>query len=162
MGVTVAALVFGPAFMLGPIVLADFILLNVPFGPGPFATAIGALGATAFIGYHMLQNYQWVELDGDVIRGRRFWTRRLVEQRMDAIREVRCLGAAGRSIETLVADRLLGRVRGYEIRFERGPAIGLVRHDMAGVDEFIVALHARLAASRTVEAQHPGPGDCEA
>lgn len=39
--------------------------------------------------------------------------------------------------------------RGYELRFRDGTKLGLVRGDMAGLDEFLGALAGELARLRT-------------
>ncbi len=141
--VTVAALIFGPVFMLGPAALG--VLMLIYLWPD-YMSVLGLLlmvGGSAFIAYHMLQNYHWVEFDGTCIRGRRFWTRRLVEQTVDDIVAIKPMGAVARSLETIITDKLLGSVRGFEIQFRHGPTIGLLRGDMAHVEELIEAVQAR-------------------
>ncbi len=139
--VTIAALIFGPMFMLGPAAIGVGMVIGTHFDGWSLLLLPLCVGCSAFIAYHMFQNYQWVELDGDIIRGRRFWTREFVEREIDQISEIVPAGAVVKSIENAIADKLLGSVRGYEIRFQNGgPNIGLVRHDMANVDELIEAL----------------------
>jgi hypothetical protein len=101
--------------------------------------------ACGFFAYHMLQNYHWVELDGHVVRGRKFWTRRLVEQRVESITEVLPLQAAAKhELVNVLVDGICGAAnRGYEIRFREGPRIALVRWDMTDVDGFLLALRDR-------------------
>jgi hypothetical protein len=129
--VTVVALVLGPLFMGGPLAVAVWgaisrsaFSFNSVLGIGMMASLSGV------IAYHMLQNYQWVELDGDIVRGRRFWTRQYVERRVDEISVVVPL------------------VAGYEIRFkDGGRRIGLLRGDMTNVQELAEALINRLPAA---------------
>jgi hypothetical protein len=144
LAVTVAALVFGPLFMGGPLVAGLAVLWFAPPAMGIPGCLLLIL-ASGFIAYHMLQNYHWVELDGNVVRGRKFWTRRLVEQRVEDITRVLPLQAvAGHELVNVLIDGISGAPnRGYEIRFREGPRIALVRWDMTDVDGFIRALRAR-------------------
>ena len=93
---------------------------------------VGLLALAAFLAYNILENFQWVELDGDVIRAKRFWARRVVEQRIDEITKVQNFG-----------------MKGYIIYFEHGPRIGLMRYDMVDVDGFATALAERLKETRS-------------
>jgi hypothetical protein len=94
----------------------------------------------------MTQNYQWVEFDGTTIRGRRFWTRRLVENTLTDVREIRVLGAVA---PTTVTDKLLGPVRGYEICFYHGPSIAVIRLDMRNAEELAQAVERALQQRAT-------------
>jgi hypothetical protein len=154
--VTMAALIFGPLLMGGPAVLGlvfvGFALFGKDF-PSALLWVAGALlmfAVSGFIAYHMLQNYHWVELDGASIRGRRFWSRRLVEHRLEDITEIQPLQALAKhhTINVLI-DGITGTSnRGYEIHFRSGPSLAVVRGDMPGVDGFIEAVrHRRLEAS---------------
>jgi hypothetical protein len=146
--VTVVALVLGPLCMAGPAVVGIGYAISTAFSPRSFTWLPIAAGASIFFSYHMLQNYQWVELDGEMIRGRRFWTRRYVERRIGEIREVVPLVNPAKTATVLIMDRLLGPNRGYEIRFEPGtPRIALVRGDMTNVQQLIDALLVRLSAA---------------
>jgi hypothetical protein len=143
--VTAAALIMGPVFMLGPTALGIGIVIGTKFDWLSLLLLPACVGGSAFIAYHMFQSYQWVELDADVIHGRRFWTRQTVEHRVDQISAIVPLGAVVQTIHNVIADRLLGSIRGYEIRFkDGGRRITLVRHDMANVDALIEALVDRM------------------
>lgn len=143
--VTIAALIFGPIFMLGPVIGGICLLV---FAKLSLLTVSGALllcFAGGFIAYHMTQNFQWVEFDGTHIRGKRFWTQRMVENTLDDVRDIRVLGAVVKNTVTTITDEILGSVRGWEIRFHNGPTIPIVRHDMKNADEFIAAVQRALA-----------------
>ena len=143
--VTVVALIFGPLFMVGPLVAGVWMAVAAQFSPPSLGMLLVTAGLSVFFAYHMLQNYQWVELDGDVIRGRRFWTRQYVERSIHEIEEVVPLVAVARTVETAVVNRLLGSNRGYEIRFQGGGRRNaLVRGDMTNVQELADAVLARL------------------
>jgi hypothetical protein len=73
------------------------------------------LGAVRFA----LSLYQWVELDGAVVRGRKLLSRRLVVYRV---------------------EDLAGIGRGYVLRFRSGDRMWLLRRMMASLPEFIEAL----------------------
>ena len=134
LGVTIAAIIMGPIFMLGPAVLGIALFVYAEFSWRSLAVDIGCLVASVFIAYHMLQNYQWVEFDGRVIRGKRFWTRKLVEQEFDSLRAIRPLQSVVQNGTTLMSDKILGDNRGWELKFNRGPSIVVIRHDMKDVD----------------------------
>ncbi len=154
---TIAALIFGPLFMLGPVVGGIWILVRL--GPDVL-TVLGALVlcfAGVYLAYHATQNYQWVDFDGIRIRGRTFWTRRLVENTLEEVRDIRVLGATARGTVTSVTDAVLGPVRGWEIRFHHGPSIFLVRFDMKNAEQLVGAVEHALARreARLLEAK-PG------
>ena len=92
----------------------------------------------------MLSNFQWVELEGDIIRGRKFWTRRLIERQIQDIEEILPMGGIRKSVVTAAVDSVLGSIRGYEIRFDEGPSFFLMRTDMTDVDGFIRTLERKL------------------
>jgi hypothetical protein len=85
-------------------------------------------GYSVLAAYFALQNYQWVEFDGLHIRGKRFWTRRLVEHSITDVQEIRSL-----------RDPLLGWVIGWEICFNQEPSVFLNR-DMKSAEQLIVAV----------------------
>jgi hypothetical protein len=72
LAVTIVALILGPLFMLGPAAAGVWGLISTEFKLVPFLGFAVMISLSAFITYHMTQNYHWVELDRDKIRGRRF------------------------------------------------------------------------------------------
>jgi hypothetical protein len=143
LAVTVAALLFGPLFMGGPLVGGLALLWFAPPATG-IPGGLLLILASGFIAYHMLQNFHWVELDGNIVRGRKFWTRRLVEQRVEDITGILPLQALAKHEINVLIDGISGAAnRGYEIRFRGGPRIALVRWDMADVDGFMLVLRVR-------------------
>jgi hypothetical protein len=158
--VTLVALMFGPLFMAGPAVLGIGYAISAGFSPRSLAALPVALAVSTFFAYHMLQNYHWVELDGETIRGRRFWTRRYVERRVGEIREVVPLVNPVKTAPVLAMDRMLGPNRGYEIRFEEGaPRITLVRGDMTNVQQLAEAVLARLPGAAIRPSRNSASGD---
>jgi len=138
--VTVVALLLGPVFMIGPAAGGVWLFVANGFSLTSAFVLLVFVGGSAFISYHMLQNFHWVEFDGVRIRGRRFWTRQLVDQAVQDIVEIRPLGSLVRNTTTAIIDKLIGPVLFYEIRFREGPSIGLVCYDMTNVNELVRAV----------------------
>ncbi|HBI41864.1 MAG TPA: hypothetical protein DDY78_03280 [Planctomycetales bacterium] len=144
LAVTIAALIFGPLFMLGPVAGGICILVLARLSVETVLFAIGLCCLSAFLTYHMTQNYQWVEFDGIHIRGRRFWTRRLVENTLADVQEIRVLGALARNKVTSVTDAIIGPVRGWEICFRHGPSIAVIRLDMKNAEQLAATVERAL------------------
>lgn len=128
----IVALIFGPLVVGGPAVGGIWLLIVI--WPNLWPKVWLLLGPIALWGYSVLaayfalQNYQWVEFDGLHIRGKRFWTRRLVEHSITDVQEIRSL-----------KNPLLGWVIGWEIRFYQEPSVFLTR-DMKNAEQLIVAV----------------------
>jgi hypothetical protein len=128
----IVALIFGPLVVGGPAVGGIWLLIviwpnlwpKVWLLLGPMALC----GYSALAAYFIFQNYHWVEFEGLHIRGKRFWTRRLVEHSLTDVHEIRPL-------KTL----LLGWVTGWEICFYQGPSI-ILNRDMKNAEQLIVAV----------------------
>ncbi|WP_020471583.1 hypothetical protein [Zavarzinella formosa] len=128
-------------FLGGPLAIAVIALI---FAPAEVSIPI-ASGAVVFVlglGYAMSSSYQWVELDDGVIRGRKLLTRKIVEKPVAEIIGVASLNSKGMGpLENLVLDAFMKTSnRGYQLRFRDGTKLALVRGDMAGLDEFLIAL----------------------
>jgi hypothetical protein len=152
MAVTIAAMIFGPLFVLGPLALCALLLVKT-FGVPAIALSPLFVGLSAFFAYQMGQNFHWVEFDGKRVRGRKFWTRRFVDNDIGDATDIRPLGALARgNITVELTDLILGPVRGYQIRFRSGPSIYLVRHDTKNVDALVVAIAKGILAQPPVQA----------
>ena len=137
---TVTTLTVVPLLMLCSAFVGIWLLCSQEI---ELATVLGSLacfGLSGLLIYHLGRNYLWVECDGKTLRGRRFWTRTLVEQPVDRIAEIRPLGAAAKTFHPGAGDTLLGPIRGYLIRFTNGPRVYLMHHQMNDVDELVEAL----------------------
>lgn len=137
-----------PIFVVGPIAMAVTLLL---FAPAAVAIPVGTLlvALAAVCAYKMAENYAWVELDGHVLRGQRFWTRAVIEQHIDDITRVVPMFSGMDGVEGMLTnvliDALLGTSnRGFVIHFKTGPRMVLIRGDMSGVDQLILTLQDRL------------------
>ena len=103
------------------------------------AFPLNLLGATAtlltfaavlYLATH--NDFRWVELDGDIIRARRLYAAHIVERRIEEIDSLSTMVLRLRRHETVVIERLLGRVKGIEIRFtDRRTPIRVLRADPA-------------------------------
>jgi hypothetical protein len=129
----------------GPLAVAVAVLLLAPVSVSIWV-APGCLAFVAALGYAMSSSYQWIEIRDDVIRGRKLLTRSVVERPVAEIAGVMPLNSAAMgSIANAVMDAALKTSnRGYELRFHDGLKMGLVRGDMAGLDEFMAALRGQL------------------
>lgn len=144
--VTAMALVFGPLISLGPVAGGVVLLLKAPAALAIPASLL-LLAWAVFAGHQLSLTYDWVELDGTMIRGQKFWSRCLVERRIDDVIQIVPLQAVLRdAVENQVIDILWGTTnRGYEIRFREGTRVLLIRGDMIAVDEFMAELWERMS-----------------
>jgi hypothetical protein len=62
-------------------------------------------------------DYAWVELQGDNIRAKHLYTRRVVERSIDEVEDLLTLVFPVQNTTTAITDALVGRVRGILIRF---------------------------------------------
>jgi hypothetical protein len=134
-------------FLAVPLAVAVAVIILAPANVSAYVAA-GAVLFAALVARAMSSSYQWVELDGGVIRGRKLLTRRLVEKQVADIVSVKPLNSAAMgAAENFVLDATMGTSnRGYELHFRDGSKLGLVRGDMAGLDEFLRVLAAEIAA----------------
>ncbi|QEL19372.1 hypothetical protein [Limnoglobus roseus] len=86
----------------------------------------------AFLLYLVSMSYQWIELDGEVIRGRKLISRRLHEWPVNQVVEV--------SIPSAEPTDGKPKSQNYRIGFEDGTSIILVAGEMNGIAEFMAAL----------------------
>jgi hypothetical protein len=101
-------------------------------------------------------DYRWVELEGNTLRARHLYTGRMIERSVD---EIDCLGTMVypyRRLETVVIEKLLGRVKGIEIRFrdQRTP-LRILRADpaMTNAQEMIEGILYRMGQIRALDAE---------
>jgi hypothetical protein len=137
-------------FLVVPLVVAVVVLIFAPVNVSVWV----ALGAVAFvlgIGYAMSSSMHWVELDGDTLRWRGLLTRRVREKPVSELVDALPLNSnAMGPLENAILDAMMKTSnRGYELRFRDGTKLGLVRGDMAGLDEFLGALAEEMARQRT-------------
>ena len=133
-------------FLLLPLVAAVLVLIFATVAVSVWI-ALGLVAYVAVLGYAMSSSVQWVELDGGVIRWRVFLTRQVkVRPVADLVDALPLHSNLMSPLENAVMDFMLRTTnRGFEFRFRDGTKLGLVRDDMAGLDQFLGALAYELA-----------------
>jgi hypothetical protein len=134
--------------------------LTLPFPKNILApTAVFAL--FALFGYFIYRctrnSYSWVELVGEKLRAKHFYTRRIVERSIDEIEDLLTLVFQVRwRLDIRIAEAWLGRVRGIMIRFRdhRTPLL-VWRADpaMKNAKELIEAIAYRMSEKGEVDAE---------
>lgn len=127
----------------------------------PFPTNIlGTSAMLALFGYivfrAMHNDYIWVELDGEKIRAKHLYTRRVVERSIEEIEDLLTLVFQHRTLETIVTDAWLGRIRGIMVRFrDRRTPLQVSRTDpaMTNAKELVEAIVYRMQKSNEVDAE---------
>jgi hypothetical protein len=137
-------------FLVLPLVAAAVVLVVAPPNVSVWV-ALGSVAFVAVIGYAMSSSVQWVELDGGILRWQGLLTRRVREKPVSELVDALPLHSKAMGpLENALMDAMLKTSnRGYELRFRDGTKLGLVRGDMAGLDEFLGALAKELARLRS-------------
>lgn len=131
-----------PLLTYGPLIASLAATYFFGFSPGTLVLVASCAVLAWFLTGQMSQNYHWVELDGSHIRGKKLLSRRMVEATTDEITAVVPMQAVVQNTTNYIVDRVLNSsIRGFEIRLNNGEKIALVRYDMKGFDEFILALN---------------------
>lgn len=137
--VVIITLLGGPVLVVGPTALGVWLLVAVGLNWITIFILMAGLSLSGLLTYHLGQVFHWVEFDGHCIRGRRFWTRELMEHSIEEVVAIQPLGPLHTSLETLLMEQLLGSVWGYEIEFQDGSRIPL-SYDMTHVDSLIQSI----------------------
>ena len=112
-GQWIAVVLFG----VGPVLLGLLLLMVVPvwqvrLGLGGFFCTFGL-----FIGFFIARDVnEWVEIDGDKLRWKHLFTRRINECRVGEIEEIVTLTLALRTLAVRIAESIFGRIKGFEFR----------------------------------------------
>lgn len=115
--IVILNILLSPVLVLGPFVMVAYSYVNSGFDNSIIKWILLCF-FSAFIGYHMSQNYHWVEIRGVNIIAKRFWTRKIVEHPISEIKEI----------------------KGNRIFFNNSDVIALIKYDMTNVDNFIKTL----------------------
>jgi hypothetical protein len=140
--------ILAPLFVVGALIGSVCFAVFAPWNIGVPA-GIGLLMFAAFAAYHASGNFSWVELEGNTLRGQKFWSRRIVEQPLSELTNVMTLhkpvGTVGESADLLRDGAAALQVggRGYEFRFRQGPKIAVARGDMSNADQLVQAVWQR-------------------
>jgi hypothetical protein len=120
------------------------------------AAAASLMGFGAFVYLATHHDRRWVELEGDTIRAKHLYTGRVIERSVAEIESLGTLVAPVADISTLVVERLLGRIKGIEIRFrDRRTPLRIMRADpaMTNASAFIEAVLYRMSRVAEIEAE---------
>lgn len=143
----IASFVFGPLLLFGPIVIAICLFLfaapNISIPAG-----LALIAGSIFIGYHLLQNFHWVEFGNDRVRGTRLITRQLVDEPITDLESIVTLHGYKSPIpssDVLLEFENAGPVmcKGLEFRFKSGKKIAIAVLDMSNVDALVSTVVAR-------------------
>jgi len=113
-GQWIALVLFGVC----PVLLSLFLLIVVPvlpvrLGLGGFFFAFGLI-----VGFLIARDVnEWVELDGDTLRWKHLFTRRVQERKIREIEAVVTLTLAIRTVTVRIVEGIYGRIKGFEFRF---------------------------------------------
>jgi hypothetical protein len=114
----------------GPLTIAIAVLALAPLSVSVWV-ALGCVAFVLLLGYAMSSSYQWIETGSGAIRGKKLLTRRVIERPVAEI--VRILPLHSKvmgPLENAALDALMQTAnRGYELRFQDGLRMGLVRDE---------------------------------
>lgn len=138
------------------VALALYCEVTLPF-PANLLGAVASLAGFGYIVYRATRNdYSWVELDGDDLRAKHLYSRQVVERSIEEIEDLLTLVFQVRTVETLIAEAWLGRIRGIMIRFhdQRTP-LQVCRADpaMKNAKQLIEAIVYRMSELGAIDAE---------
>lgn len=129
--------------------------------------AAALIGFAVFVFLGTQSAYRWIELEGTTLRAKHLYTGRMIERSVDEIEsldtilvtQTENLAAAGllfKLLYTFLVDKLLGRVKGAEIRFrDRRTPLRITRTDpaMSNAEELIKGVLYRMKQLRELDAE---------
>ena len=127
--------------------LALLFALKTPWSLSWLACPAALVGFGAFVYLATRNDYGWIELHGNTLRAKHLYTGRMREHAIGDIESLTTIVNLVRRVETVIQEKLLGRVRGMEIRFRGQTASLLVmRSDpaMTNAKELIEAIVYRM------------------
>jgi hypothetical protein len=148
-----AATGFLSALGLGLIVLLALTML-LPLSLLGGAAALTGFWVFVYLATH--NDYRWVELEGNTLRAKHLYTGRTIERSVEDIESLGTMVYQVRRLETVVIEKLLGRVKGVEIRFrDRRTPLRILRADpaMTNAQELIEAVLYRMRQLRELDAE---------
>jgi hypothetical protein len=105
--------------------------------------AITFIGMSVYITFLLWSRFQWFELDGDVLPGKRALTRTTYEWPWSDIVSIEPY--IGLLRFRIVRKELKISDFGYEVRFRVGKRLRLIRSDIKRLDEFVATIKEQLA-----------------
>jgi polyhydroxybutyrate depolymerase len=113
----VATVLICPVFMFGPAILYLWLIDSYGFNACTLSSA-GLLFITGvFFLYRFLPLFHWIAMDGDTTRGKRFWTRQVVESHI----------VSGHPLTVLVGK---AKIRDLRLAINSGAMIQTARFDL--------------------------------
>lgn len=140
-------------FGVGQAVLFAFVM---PFPANVLAPLAPLLLFGGLVYVVTRKDYAWVELNGRTIRAQHLYTRRIVQRSLDEVEDLLTMVLQVRSLTTMLAEKMVGRVRGIQIRFRDGKTpLTVCRADpkMTNAKELIEAIVYRLWELGPVDAE---------
>jgi hypothetical protein len=105
-------------FGVGPLLLGIFLLIVVPVLSIRLGLAGFLCGLGLILGFFIARDVnEWVELDGDTLRWKHLFTRRVHERKIYEIEAIVTLTLAMRTVTVLIVEGIYGRIKGFEFRF---------------------------------------------
>ena len=154
---TVIGQYIGTALMLGfGLGMAVLMALLLPFPFNLFAPLVPLLLFGVAVYFVTRNDYAWIELDGDVIRAKHLYTRRVIERPIEDIEDLLTLVLTVRTLTVKIVEAWLGRIRGVEIRFrDKRTPLRISRSDpaMKNAKELVEALIYRMWQTAPVDAE---------
>jgi hypothetical protein len=141
------------AFGLG---IGALFAFTVPLPFNVLAAVAPPLLAGALIYLATRNDYVWIELDGDTLRAKHLYTRRIVERPIEDVKDLLTLVIQVRTLAVAITEAWLGRIRGVEIRFRDGRTpLRISRTDpgMRNAKELVEALIYRMWQKGPVDAE---------
>jgi hypothetical protein len=136
--------------------IAALFGLTLPF-PLSLLAAVAPLALFGALVYLVTRNdYAWVELDGDILRAKHLYTRRVVERPIEDIADLLTLVIQMQTLTVALVNAWLGRIRGVEIRFrDKRTPLRISRTDpgMKNAKELVEALIYRMWQKGPVDAE---------
>ncbi len=127
------------SLVLAPAALGGLILWFFSGGILTWSLAVFCFLAAIVFLYPALKMYEWVETDGLIVRGRRFWTRLMVEHSARDLAELRVSLAQSARHGRDPAAGAIGAFH-YQLMFRDRSFIFLSRADMTDADAFVEQL----------------------
>ena len=138
----IAIMLVCPLFMFGPAILEIWVIHQWGLDPSSLICALLFILTGYYFRSQFLPLFHWIEVDENMLRGKRFWTRRLVEVEI----------IPGGPLKVLVGNTLLHHPRlailsgalihspRLDVDLGSGPKFIFFRHDMEGTDEVLLAI----------------------
>lgn len=141
--------------LAGLVLLAVGIFANITFESRGICIGLGVFFscATAFIASLALaHDYQWVELDGETLRAKHLYSRRVSERPVKEINDILTEVIMIKTLAVRIVEKRSGRIRAFAFRFHDLPkGIKIFRPEMTNVAELVSAVIGAMSRHGPVE-----------